>query len=728
MSLPSGIVPQVLSTLTHLSIAVAVLSLSACGGGSSGGDTVGNTSTDNLVTTYSSYPRYAYVANYGGSNVSIYTVDSQSGQLHHKGHAKTTGSTDAVVVEPSGEYAYAANFDSGTVSVFRINAENGALTSTGDSVSAGGGAVGITTDPTGKFLYVTTFANSMAAFSIDALTGNLTLINTIPATGGSIAQHVAMHPSGKFAYVANLYTDDVLIFSLDAVTGAVANTDTVTVGRSPSWVAFDPTGKYAYVTNHDASSISVFTVNSTTGALAPVATENIGVMPQAMVVDATGQYAYVATLSGVKPYRIDTSTGRLTLLSDYWIPSGGDPRTINIDPTSRFLYVTNGDNSTITTLQIDQNTHIPRPINSTSWLVTSKGSALGFALVNGPTPLVSSSKFAYAANAYSDDISAFTIDSGTGALSSISSSIATGAGPNYLAADPYGRFAYVTNSGSANISAYGIDSLSGALSQLGTVATGNIPSGIAIDANSRFAYVANAGDDSVSSYSISATGVMSAVNTISTADYPAVANPGSILVDPTGTHVIVAGTGTSAIRSYALNLATGALDGTFYRSGTAGTSPSSIAVDPSGRFIYVTNAGSDNVMVWSLDTTYGFLSKVTNGTIVTGVGPSSIVIDPLGQFAYVANATEGSISAYFINYETGLLVQIDADPVISGIQNFPAGTSPGMLAMDMTGKYLYVTESGTVSTYTIDRSNGTLNMNGSVSAGNGPESIITTGH
>jgi len=85
-----------------------------------------------------------------------------------------------------------------------------------------------------------------------------------------------------------------------------------------------------------------------------------------------------------------------------------------------------------------------------------------------------SSRFAYVANGSSSDVSAYTGDSSTGALTPVPASpFAAGAGPRSAAVDPSGKFAYVANQCgdfacivNGNVSAYTIDSSTGALTPI----------------------------------------------------------------------------------------------------------------------------------------------------------------------------------------------------------------------------------------------------------------------
>src|SRR5450432_1517964 len=103
-----------------------------------------------------------------------------------------------------------------------------------------------------------------------------------------------------------------------------------------------------------------------------------------------------------------------------------------------------------------------------------------------PTP-----KFAYVANWYGGNVSAYTVNSSTGALRAVAGSpFAAGSEPILVAVDPSGRFVYVTNDcvtvnncNSGNVSAYTINSSTGALAAIAgsPFAAGYFPRSVVVD-------------------------------------------------------------------------------------------------------------------------------------------------------------------------------------------------------------------------------------------------------
>jgi YVTN family beta-propeller protein len=317
----------------------------------------------------------------------------------------------------------------------------------------------------------------------------------------------------------------------------------------------------------------------------------------------------------------------------------------------------------------------------------------------------------YVANQGSNNITTYTINADTGALSSIGT-FATAATPAYITVNPTNNFAYVSENGNTNnISTFSINA-AGALTTVDTVAAVT-PTSIAIEATGKFAYVANYNYNTVTPYSIN-SGNGSITGNTAVASGSGISAPMSVTVDPTGKFVYVANSITNDISAYTINTTTGALTsaGLF---GT-GTGPYFVTVDPTGKFAYTANymSGSylnGNISAFTINTTTGALTSL--GTVSGCTSPVSIAIDPSGKFAYVAG---GGISAYTINTTTGAL---------TFIANYGAGSTPQSVAIDRTGKFVYVANWGSnnISAYAINATTGALTSIGTIAAGTNPFSI-----
>ncbi|MEO7207813.1 MAG: beta-propeller fold lactonase family protein [Steroidobacteraceae bacterium] len=111
-----------------------------------------------------------------------------------------------------------------------------------------------------------------------------------------------------------------------------------------------------------------------------------------------------------------------------------------------------------------------QPINPSQTCVVSNGS--GTAGITDVTNIAvtcttNPPRFAYVANRGSNNVSAYTVDPNSGALTEVSGSpFATGLSATSVAIDPSSSFVYGANGGSGSISAYVITAASGALTAL----------------------------------------------------------------------------------------------------------------------------------------------------------------------------------------------------------------------------------------------------------------------
>jgi lactonase family protein with 7-bladed beta-propeller len=72
-------------------------------------------------------------------------------------------------------------------------------------------------------------------------------------------------------------------------------------------------------------------------------------------------------------------------------------------------------------------------------------------------------------------------------------------------------------------------------------------------------------------------------------------------------------------------------------SSSGGTSPQGIRVTPDGKFVIVANQGTSNVSVFSLDASTGALAAVPGSPFASGLAPGPVAIDPTGKFVFVGD-------------------------------------------------------------------------------------------
>lgn len=355
-----------------------VLLASGCGGGTSP-----STPTPVASCVPSSKPEFAYALT--GYAVSMYTVNSCTGAFTTTTPTSvSTGyeypqndNSEQMIADPLGRFAYVANLVSNvsgpsTISMYTINSTTGVLIpTTPATVPTGWFPQTIAIDPLGRFVYTAnTDDSTVSMFTINQTTG--VLAPTKPASlstmisGELLSQpsFLTVDPAGKFLYVTVSLSNGaaVFMFTINQTTGVLTPTSpaTVSTGGIPFQVVVAPSGKFAYVVNNLSGGAMTdgvwqYTLNSTTGVLtqntpAAVAAGNA---PTAIAVDPTSRFAYVVNRldNTVSMYTIDSSTGNLTLNATATnptatIPTGTEPFRIDFDPTGKFVYVTNEQSAT----------------------------------------------------------------------------------------------------------------------------------------------------------------------------------------------------------------------------------------------------------------------------------------------------------------------------------------------------------------------------------------------
>jgi len=403
----------------------------------------------------------------------------------------------------------------------------------------------------------------METFSLDLSNGSMSQINNVngPPTVG-LPGSVIIDPPGAYAYVI-VYQNAELVPSATGITSfAIGSNGKLAPGTTQS---LNPSTM--------ATALCISSQNGTTQNI-PV-TVNAPVNPTAMSLDSPGKLLFVAdsatsaqatyTCNGVPvtgevavPGAVSVftvSSGTLTEVagSPFALPveSGGSAASASAlavtptvypvqysycsgfaPPTTENLYVTDKSNYVLLNYSVD-------PSAGTLTLMPYSTSAPGIPTDVAPDGVAVDpcNRFAYVANATSNNVSAYTICSTINLLSQPPCPIAdfslnpvtaspypAGDSPGPMAVDAYGDFLYVVNEGSNNIFGYRINATNGGLTVFaGTpAATGVFPNSIAIRSDDSWMFVANLGyPGTLSQYAITlSTGFLDALPAVTTLDYP----------------------------------------------------------------------------------------------------------------------------------------------------------------------------------------------------------------
>ncbi|WP_328611022.1 beta-propeller fold lactonase family protein [Amycolatopsis sp. NBC_00345] len=272
--------------------------------------------------------RTLYVTNEGDPDGSVSALDISDvtnpkllGSTPSKGSAPTHLS-----VHSSQKYVLAANYGSGSVVVLPIQ-EGGKLGAATDLQQHVGPerdphAHQVINDPTGQWvLSVDLGADSVYVYTLDVATGKLALHQQVTLPSGAGPRHLAFHPNGRFAYLAQELRPEITVLSWDAAAGKltpIAVVPAVPAGSTgdlfPGEMAVSKDGKFAYATVRGPNTITTFTVSGDGSAI--------------------------------------------TLASS--VDTGGNwPRHLALSPDEAWFYVSNQRSGTVTWLPRDASTGLP---------------------------------------------------------------------------------------------------------------------------------------------------------------------------------------------------------------------------------------------------------------------------------------------------------------------------------------------------------------------------------
>jgi 6-phosphogluconolactonase (cycloisomerase 2 family) len=218
----------------------------------------------------------------------------------------------------------------------------------------------------------------------------------------------------------------------------------------------------------------------------------------------------------------------------------------------------------------------------------------------------------------------------------------------------------------------------------------------------KFLYAANEVSASISGYSVNR--LTGALTPLAGFPVPSGINPVYLTHDPKNQFLIVVDIAADLLRVYGIDSNTGALTEIAPSPYAVGKEPRAAAIDPSGQLVYVASQALNSVAAFTMNSA-GVLTPVpgspfaTGGTSTTGSFGCCVAVDPTGKFVFVADTT--SVYSFTVNTSNGALTLVSTMP----------GFIEGGLAVDPAGKFLYaVGGTNSIQTYNINPATGALTL------------------
>ena len=333
---------------------------------------------------------HVYLGTYTGGNITgkgicRSVLDTETGRLSDPVVAAEAKNPSFLEIHPSGKFLYAVSEVGGTGAVlsYAIDAGTGDLKRLNERPSGGAGPCHVNVDHAGRNVLVANYGSGSA--SVIPINADGTLAEPtgfVQHEGSSVnakrqkgphAHSINVSPDDRFAFVADLGIDKIMIYSLDGRKGTIVANDPpfaqVKPGAGPRHFAFHPNGKHAYVINELDCTITAFAYEPASGVLKEI--QSVPTLPASFDGSSTcaevrvhpnGRFLYGSNRGhdSIAVYRIDPAKGTPTFV-EHETADIKTPRNFNIDPTGKFCLVANQGGDSVIVFRVDSETGELKP-------------------------------------------------------------------------------------------------------------------------------------------------------------------------------------------------------------------------------------------------------------------------------------------------------------------------------------------------------------------------------
>ncbi len=335
---------------------------------------------------------FVYVGTYtshGGKGIYSYRFDPANGKLISLGLAAESDNPSFLTTDPTDNFLYAVNEvdrfrgdATGSVSAFAMDRGTGKLRLLNRVSAHAPGPAYLSMDRTGKYVLIANYPlGSVAVFPLlkDGALGEMS--DFVRHKGSSVnkqrqegphAHAVVLSLDNRFALVADLGLDQVLVYPFDATSGKLGSPHVMNIkpGSGPRHLAFSPNGKFVYLVSEMGSTVTAFSYHAADGRLATLQT--VSTLPAnfsgqstaaEIAIHPSGRFLYASNRGddSIAVFALNPGSGRLAFLQRV-STQGKTPRNFALDPSGQWLLAANQDSNSIVSFRVDQETGELRPV------------------------------------------------------------------------------------------------------------------------------------------------------------------------------------------------------------------------------------------------------------------------------------------------------------------------------------------------------------------------------
>ena len=281
--------------------------------------------------------------------------------------------------------------------------------------------------------------NLLSAFSVDRVSGQLTLLNQMDCQGNNPVD-CALDPSERFLVVGNYGTGTIAVMPLE----------------------------------QDGRLSPVSQLVTLTGTPGPDPAQQTASHPHAVIFDPPGDYVIVPDKGFDKTFLFRFSGGRLAPTEQASIGSkpGAAPRHTTFHPSLPILYVNNELDSTVTVFEWNAGRATEAQVIGT---IPDGHEGRNTTAEIAASPC---GRFLYVSNRGQDSVALFQVTPGTGRLTYAGHTPTGGRRPRFFTLDLTAERLYAANQDSDDITGFRIDPANGVPEPMGVVARTGSPSAI----------------------------------------------------------------------------------------------------------------------------------------------------------------------------------------------------------------------------------------------------------
>ena len=324
-----------------------------------------------------------YTKDSGSKGIYRISLDLSTGAMKELGTTSGMENPSFIAIHPNKKFLYAvaevedvAGVKTGGVKAYAIAAD-GSLNELNAQPSGGGAPCHLSMDRDGKHLLVANYLGGNVSVYPIAGDGRLQAAsafvqheggsNATPRQTSPHAHSVNLSADNRFAFVADLGLDQVLVYSYDASAGTLvaqpSGTITLPPGAGPRHFSFSPSGQFAYVNGELTSTVNAYSYDKEAGAFTAI--NSLSTLPDGgqehnstaeVLVSPDGKFVYVSNRghNSIAIFAVNAD-GSLTARG-HQSTGGKTPRNFAIDPTGTFLLAANQHSDSVVSFRIDRET------------------------------------------------------------------------------------------------------------------------------------------------------------------------------------------------------------------------------------------------------------------------------------------------------------------------------------------------------------------------------------